>query len=120
MFLVFHISQLNIIQYFLTLEMEYFGSFLGCSEFRNIVAWESTSKGIVHLPPFLSNFLTTVKEYVTSLEESNEGKARKKMSTGNIEGSSNFYPAERLKSRLSALFINCGNLKQYAGHWNVR
>lgn len=112
MFLVLHILKLNIILYFPTLEMEYFGSFLGCSEFRNIVGWESGNKGVVHLSPFLFNFLTSVKEYVTSSEESDEGKARETISMGNTEGGSYiFYPAEKLKSRLSALFVNCGNLK---------
>lgn len=87
--------------YFPTLEMEYFGSFLGCSEFRNIVCWGSGNKGIVHLPPFLFNFLTSVKEYVTSLEESDEDKARETISMRNTEGGSNlFYPAEKLEQAL--------------------
>lgn len=92
--------------------MEYFGLFLGCSEFRNVVGWGGRSKGIVHLPPLLSNFPTTIKEYVTSLEEFSEGRARRKMPTGNTEGGSNLlYPAERPQRGLPALFISCGDLK---------
>ena len=53
----------------------------------------------VHLSPFLFNFPTSVKEYVTSSEESDEGKARETMSTGNTAGGSKlFYPAEKLRA----------------------
>lgn len=79
--------------------MEYFGSFLGCFEFRYIVAWGRGREGIVHSPPFLFNPLTTVEAHATSLEESREGKARKKMSIRNIEGGSSlFRPDDKFRA----------------------
>lgn len=64
-----------------------------------MLSWGSKSKGIVHLPPFFFNFLNSVKEYVTFSEESDEGKARETMSTGDTEGGSNLlHPAETFRA----------------------
>lgn len=64
-----------------------------------MVAWGRGREGIVHLPPFLFNPLTTVEAHATSLEESHEGKARKKMSIRNTEGGSSlFRPDDKFRA----------------------